>query len=332
MRSLLLLGALLLLSRGAARADGTAILISGTAPQHERELSRSAIAASLQAQGQKIVPAPLTTRDAALIKQCLSNATPWACMKAAVASKGVDQLVVGSVDTGTSPMGAPVIRVSGYLVAASLDYAIAEERHCDPCTDEMLASLAGELAQAQLRRLAVAHGRTRVVVRTTPRGAHIVFDGDAQGGSDVVIPTFPGSHTLRVELEDHISETMIVEAVDGKTVAIDVKLLPNPAAVGTSSRPPPPRPSRLVPLVVGGAGLAALITGGVLIAVHDPHAPDLGPREEYYYATRTPGIVTAIGGALAVGAGIYLWRQRSRSRMTATPLTRGAAVSWIARF
>src|SRR5215212_5957296 len=86
---LLLIGAVLLLYPGEVRADGTAILIAGNAPPHERELSQSAMAASIQAQGGKVVQAPFTSKDAALVKKCLSNAAPWVCMQAAVAPKGV---------------------------------------------------------------------------------------------------------------------------------------------------------------------------------------------------------------------------------------------------
>jgi hypothetical protein len=328
---LLLIGFALLHSSGDVRADGTAILIGGNAPQHERDLARSAMAASIQAQGGRVVNAPFTAADAALVKKCLANATPWVCMKAAVASKGIDQLVVGSVETGTSPTGALARRLSGYLAVSSLDYAIAEERHCDPCTDDVLASLAGELAQAQLRRLAVVRGRTHVAIRTAPSGAYITFDGESQGASDAVIPTYPGPHTIRIELDGHHVETRTVEAVEGKTVEVSVPMRPTGGASGSPTHPSP-RPSRLIPLLVGSAGAAALIAGGVLIIVHDPPGPDLGPREEYYYATRTPGIVTVIGGAVAVAASVYLWRRQSRSTVTAAPLARGAAVGWITTF
>ena len=328
---LLLICVVLLLSPGEVRADGTAILIGGNAPQHERELARSAVAASIAAQGGKVVDAAFTSADAALVKKCLSNAAPWMCMKAAAASKGIDQLAVGSVDTGTSPTGALARRLSGYLVVSSLDYAIAEERHCDPCTDDVLASLAGELAEALLRRLAVVRGRTHVSIRTTPPGAYITFDGESQGASDAVIPTYPGPHTIRLELDGHHAETRTVEAVEGKTVEVSVPMRPTGGASGSPTRLPP-RPSRLIPLLVGSAGAAALIAGGVLIIVHDPHGPDLGPREEYYYATRTPGIVTAIGGAVAVAASVYLWRRQRRSTITAAPIARGAAVGWITPF
>jgi serine/threonine-protein kinase len=106
--------------------------------------------------------------------------------------------------------------------------------------------------------------------------------------------------------------------------------IPTPSSVsvaGSSSRP-----SRLTPILVGSAGAAAVITGSVLIAVYDPPDPEAIRRYEYYYDTRTPGIVTAIGGAIAIGVSIHLWRQQSRSAVTAVPLSRGAAVTWMTTF
>ena len=322
----ILIGIALALSPGDVRADGTAILITGNAPQHARDLSRSAMAASIQVQGRKIVSTSFNAKDAALIKECLSNIAPWTCMKTVVASKGIDQLVIGSVDTGTSP----ATRLSGCLVVPDLDFAIAEERQCDPCTDDALTSLARDLTQVQLRRLAVVRGHTQIALHTTPRGAAITFDGETQGTSDTVLATFPGPHTIRVELDDHQVETRTVEALDGKTVEVNVTMRPkdDPKPI----RPPSPRPSRLVPILLGSASAAAVITGGVLIAVNDPHGPDDEQRYPTYYATRTPGIITAVSGVTAIAVSIYLWRRQSRSAVTAVPLTHGAAVSWNASF
>ena len=338
MRILMILtGIVLALFSGDVRADGTVILIAGNAPPHDRDLFRSAMETSIEGAGRKVRNVSIRTKEEALVKDCLSNIAPsniapWTCIKGVVALKGkaIDQIVIGSVDTSTSPSGAPAIRLSGYLVVSDLGFAIAEERICDPCTDNALKSLAEELTQAQLRRLAVVRGRTKIAVRTTPPGARITFDDEAQGASDTEISTFPGSHTIRLELGGHRVETRTVEALEGKTVEVNVPMRPKDA--GRPVHPPHSRPSRLVPILIGGAGAAAVITGGVLIAIHDPHGPDMNQRHEFYYATRTPGIVTAIGGAAAIGISLYLWQRQSRSAVIAVPLTDGGAVSWNASF
>lgn len=330
----ILIGIALVYPSRNAHADGTAILIAGNAPRHVRELSRSAMKASFEAQGRTIVDAVFTAKEKTFIQTCISNAAnapPWSCMEATVAPKGIDQLVVGSVDAEKSSPGELVVRLSGHLVASSLDIAISEERRCTPCSDDLLENVAGGLAQVQLRRLAVAHGRTKIAVRTIPHRALITFDGEARGLSDTVITTYPGSHTVRLELGGHRVETRTVEVVDGQTAEISVAMQPN-----DEENPPHPRPSRLVPILIGSAGLAAVITGGALIAAHAPPGPpEREPvRHEYYYSTRTPGIVTAISGAAAIGVSIYLWRRRSRSSVIAAPLSRdgGVAASWMTTF
>jgi len=328
----ILIGIVFALPSGDVRADGTAILIVGNAPQHERELSQAAMATSIQAQGRKVIDVSFSTRDVVLVKECVSNNASWTCMKAAVASRGIDQLVIASVDAGTSPMGLLETRLSGYLVVSDLDFAIAEGRHCSPCTDDVLKSLASDLAQTQLRRLAVVRGRTNIALHTTPPGAIITLDGEAQGASDIVISTYPGSHTVRLELDGHHVETRTVEVLDGKTVDVNVTM--RPKSDGIPVPPPYSRPSRRVPILIGIAGVAAVITGGVLIAINDPLPPPraLVEQPKYYYPTRTPGIVTAIGGAAAIGLSVYLWRRQSRSAVTAARLSRGAAVTWMTTF
>lgn len=336
MRTLLILiGIVLALFTGNARADGTAIVIAGNAPLHERDLFRSVMETSIRAPGRKVINVSFNTKDAAPVKACLSSSAPWTCMKGVVAPKDtdIDQIVIGSVDAAMSPAGAPAIRLSGYLVVPDLDFAIAEERNCDPCTDTLLKSLAGELARAQLRRLAVVRGRTNISLHTKPPGAIITLDGEAHGTSDAVLPTFPGSHTIQLELDGHHAETRTVKASDGETVEVNVIMRPkDDGKPGRPPPPPPPRPSRLVPILIGSAGVAAVITGGVLIAVHDPPDPDALRQPAYYYDTRTPGIITAAGGAIAIGVSIYLWRRQSDSVVTAVPFPGGAAVTWVATF
>src|SRR5262249_47921434 len=148
-------------------------------------LFRSVMETSIQTPGRKVINVSFNTKDAAPVKECLSNIASWTCMKGIVAptNTDIDQIVIGSVDAATSPTGAPTIRLSGYLVVSDLDFAIAEERNCDSCTDNVLKNLTRELAQAQLHRLAVVRGRTNIALHTTPPGAIITFDGEAHGTS-----------------------------------------------------------------------------------------------------------------------------------------------------
>lgn len=325
-----LIGAVVAIAAGTAHAERTAILVAGNATPHERDVSLSAITASVAAQGGDIVNATFTAKETALIRQCLTKDAPWTCMRSAVTSKGIEQLVIGSIDTGSTANG-PSLELTGHLVVATLNYAIADKRHCDPCTDDLLTNLAGELTQSQLRRLAVLRARTLVAVHTMPRGARVTFDRETQGAGELVIPTYPGGHTVQVELEGYHVETRTVTAVEGKTIEVNVTLRPNGKPV---QRPiEHVRPSRTVPILIGSVGIAALITGGVLIATHGtPSTDPNASQDEFYYATRTPGIAMAVGGALVIGASVYLWRRQSRSAVIAAPVSGGATVGWYTSF
>lgn len=317
----------------AARAERTALLVSGTAPPHARELARSAMTAAVKAERSEVIATSFTQAEAETAKQCMASKPPWDCMKGLAKAKGIEQLVISSVDGGLSDTGEPTVQITTYLLAKTLGHALVDRRYCDPCTDASLASLAGELAQTQLRRLATLRGTTLISIHPTPRNARITLDREVQIAPDIALATYPGPHVIQLELEGHHSETRTFEAVEGTTVSVSVVLRPiaerraEPAPV-----PPPPRSSRTLPIVVGALGASAIVAGAVLIAVHEPPASGPSHASESTYATRTPGIVTTIGGALALGTSIYLWRRQARSALVAAPMTRGAAIGWAASF
>ena len=95
----------------------------------------------------------------------------------------------------------------------------------------------------------------------------------------------------------------------------------------------PDRHPHLVPGVVIGVGAAALGAGSYLSATAkvDP----AGPRSQQVYSG--PGIGLAVGGALAIGVGVYLWHRASQSQhprsaptLSVTPT--GTAIGWASEF
>ncbi|MEO7734964.1 MAG: hypothetical protein ABIY55_28680 [Kofleriaceae bacterium] len=89
----------------------------------------------------------------------------------------------------------------------------------------------------------------------------------------------------------------------------------------------------VVPGVVIGVGAVALGAGIYLSATAkvDPS----GPRSQYVYSG--PGIGLAVGGALAVGVGVYLWHRASqshhrRSAPTLSVTPTGTAIGWASEF
>jgi hypothetical protein len=81
---------------------------------------------------------------------------------------------------------------------------------------------------------------------------------------------------------------------------------------GTAPASPVRRRSTLPAKLLVAAGAAAVIGGGVLYAL-DEDIPPLGqPQPKYYFDSAKPGIALGVAGAVAVGAGIWLWTRSGR--------------------
>ena len=114
---------------------------------------------------------------------------------------------------------------------------------------------------------------------------------------------------------------------------------PTTVAQGEPTTPVPPttivegdqRPSRVVPGVVMGAGLAVAITGGVLFAI-DKEPSKSGPQPEFRNE-RTAGVICIGAGVAAIGVGAFLWfHQGASSTPVAAVSHDGAVIGWAGRF
>jgi hypothetical protein len=201
---------------------------------------------------------------------------------------------------------------------------------------------AGEAALA--RALATSTGSERVVVlairslegrrsvvgtvyhaaRSTPSGAFVTAE-----------PTLPGADRLAA----------LGRFLGGdESAASLVERFGEPATAGAPA-PPADRGDgdtdggeggRFAGWLTLGLGAAAIATGGVLIAIHEPEREGnvLQPDARN---TRTPGIVTAAAGAAAVGLGLYLVLRGDDERGPSTafhvaPTRGGLQAGWTARF
>ena len=78
-----------------------------------------------------------------------------------------------------------------------------------------------------------------------------------------------------------------------------------------------------------GAGAAAIVAGGLLIAFDQ----DRSPNQRYYYDTAKYGVASLIAGGLVAGAGLYLWlRPAAPSAAAVAPVPGGAAIGCAGRF
>lgn len=109
--------------------------------------------------------------------------------------------------------------------------------------------------------------------------------------------------------------------------------LPAPDAPKPGAIAPPQdttRP-RWQPIALMAAGGAALVAGGILIAI-DQDVDPVGKQSPTIRDTATGGVVLGLAGAAALGAGVFLWMRDKQSTPVASVSRDGAYVGWAGRF
>ena len=100
---------------------------------------------------------------------------------------------------------------------------------------------------------------------------------------------------------------------------------PLPAAEGTPRR-------NYVPLGLMAAGGAAIVAGGVLLAIDQDPSPT-GPQQPTYRDTATSGVILGVAGLAAVGTGVYLWMQERKHGAPIAAVSHDTAVvGWTGSF
>jgi hypothetical protein len=157
---------------------------------------------------------------------------------------------------------------------------------------------------------------------TEPEGAAVTVDGAPLQKPMVVDP---GHHRFHVELEgfrpldrDEVaiagtnpSMTLVLERLppaDDPAPAVSAATTPLPAAAPEVTAPPPavrpePKSESVLPFVIGGVGLAAVVTGGVLLFTSEIQHVQGGRRLASY-------AVLGVGAALSLSAIIWLLVER----------------------
>jgi hypothetical protein len=149
--------------------------------------------------------------------------------------------------------GSPIVVFTVSLIATSPRALIVRQRFCEHCSEDRLTQAATEVTRQLLEELAVRSGRTILAVKSTPSGARIVLDGVSIGATDGTFNTYPGLHTVILEKPGYLTQTVSVQATEGKTAEVSVALPESPATFPTKL-PPPPTTSRFD----GDSGRAAL--------------------------------------------------------------------------
>lgn len=306
----------------AAAADSGAVVVYGTAKSHDREVVAAAVTRTVRQASWTVESSPFTQKDTEDIVACLALDRPWPCVAPIATAKRIGRVVVVQVD----PDGRSVV-VIGQVLLQSTAVPSIERRFCDPCSDQTLDQSAQELTSVLLERTIARAGNTAIEIHTVPQGASITIDATATGTSDTTIRVSPGPHQVQIQRSGYRPYSESVVVAEGQTFKLSAKLVASEPAVIVRHDD---RPSRLTPVLVGGAGAAALIGGSVYSLTRG--APKSIDQPKYVYSG--PALVVAAAGGAALGLGLYLWfhHPQSRSAPVASLVSHGGIVGWTRSF
>jgi PEGA domain len=319
-----------------AQTEKMALLVSGTATPHERELAGDAFEVIARNAGLAIAKAGFNTREASAINACVTAPQAWSCVSPTVRGKSLDHVAIISLATDTGPDSSPMLVITAQVLVARLDAAVVSQRFCVRCTDDVLKMTTTELTRSVLQEIAVRSGRTVVIINSTPRGARILFDGQSMGATDRSFNTFPGVHTVVLDLDGYRQEARTVQATLDKTSELSLVMRPLEAPPNQGARDDrgtKPAHNTLAPKLVIGAGALAIVAGGIALALNQsPVVAPIGSEQpQRYRDTLGIGVGLMAGGAAACLGGYLWWRHvRPPVAPSVVPLPGGATVG-IAR-
>jgi len=200
---------------------------------------------------------------------------------------------------------------------------------CSGCTKDVLPATLTALMVDLTKLVPAMTGKLRVT--STTDGMLALVDNEAIGTTPVEKDLLPGQHKVKVMREQQVLDERDVTITAGEVAKVAVVVPEKP-------KPPPPPPpkvivkkSRVVPILTIGAGVAAGVTGAIMIVNGGPSGVS-----RTYTDLRTPGYFIA-GAGLGVaifGAVLFIRGGTTVHDAGPTVCVAGDAttVGWTGRF
>lgn len=194
--------------------------------------------------------------------------------------------------------------------------------------------------QASMQRVSERIPKLLIQRGAGAEAASIQLDGVALGSRSigVAVPMDPGPHDLVAEARGYKRFQQTVTLEEGENESVEIVLEPLPqapaGAAGFVAQPTPKR--NLVPYIVGGVGVASLVTSGIFLALRQGTLGELednctgnvcplSQQDEYDRAkTYNVGALITFGvgvAAVGTGAALLVVGNKQRSEQPATAIT-----------
>jgi hypothetical protein len=319
-----------------AKVDAAStVVVYGKAEASLRVSVATAVEDALREAGWELSD-PFSDKEVDTIARCFAVDKPGLCIAATAHAKGVSRIVAVQVDTERGKGSTASLRLSGQLAIVGKPEVVLQLRFCSPCAGEALTSAAQELVKLLLEGSAVRDATTKIELRTSPSGAVVTLDGSLIGGSGREIATVAGPHTLSFELDGYTRQTRTVEALEGKTVVVEVELVPSaglivaPDPEGPVSKVDGPEASLRWPkrLAIGGG---VLVVGGIVAVLldEDPKKDATIKQPATILDTARLGVGMIVVGAISGGLGGYLWWKAPSRKPSRSPQGRISSAALV---
>ncbi|HSS03422.1 MAG TPA: PEGA domain-containing protein [Kofleriaceae bacterium] len=312
--------AVLIALRSPARADSgvgdIGVVVTGETSMQPQLTAQ--IGEWLSRHGHALVPSPLPPDAITQLVDCIVI-SDRKCAREIVEKRALTpRVVLAQLDSKNLGGGARDITVTAYWFDKGHD-AVAERKTCERCTVQSLRVTADEI----LRKL-LGSGDGHVKLKSSPPGARIIIDGQPIGVTPLDWDLPQGKHTIAMDKRGFVAASREIAVVTDRTDTLALDLAPVAGPEGRASW------KRIVPIAMVVAGGAAVVAGGVMVALDQ----DTGPNEPLVIRNTGPGgVALMISGAVVGGTGAFLlFRSSGSSAPVATIGSGGAYVGWAGRF
>ncbi|HUS31339.1 MAG TPA: PEGA domain-containing protein [Kofleriaceae bacterium] len=203
---------------------------------------------------------------------------------------------------------------------------VGMRRACEDCTADVMRGIVDEMLG--LVTQVSSEKRGRVALHSKPEGMQVLIDNENIGVTPMERDLAVGTHQIvLMHRGQRVGERSLKVQPDvSAEITIPVTMPVDDEPEGRRSRP-----SRVVPALVLGLGVAAIAGGAVLYVTSEE---DTGEKL-YYRDTKLAGIGVAAGGVVVTALGTWLWVRAggpADSAPVATLDAHGGTIGWSRAF
>ena len=312
MRAALVVWIVLAASPAARADDDVGVVVAGVGPTIQADV-HDYVEEWLRLHGLKVARAPLDDAAITALENCLVI-DDMKCARTVVDARSASTNIVYVRAENPDKTSRKLNLIAYWFLRGAK--AKAEHRTCEQCTETSWQSDVGDMLIA-LARISVTTGHVKV--DSSPTSLGVQLDGHDIGATPLEQEVAVGVHRLTITQngQELTSRRVKVVADVTKTLLID-------------TTEPEPKPSKLLPSILLGAGIAALITGSVFVY----YGSIGGPNAMYIYPESTPvGLgFLVVGVGASIGGGFLLYQAATSSGPVAAITPAGGYVGWWARF